>query len=227
MYIKQTIIFNRIEIAGNPSVDHVNVVMRRYSYDETEGIGFTNISVEDGIVYAKVLLRTPSCIQSYNEADGLLEQKIVNVYAEVEFALDVIQGFLYASTSSVKFNKAKVLLRKCFEGEIIFRNIDVSPIKIWTKFSRGGYQPIVTDLSIKKYAYKEGAIGRFTVHIEEPSIGEDLLVQYSDCINKITMIVMGDSEEKFILTMTSQNSFAIRCTEEYSEKVINQLKKLL
>lgn len=224
---KQTIIFNRIEIAGNPSVDQVAAIMRRYPYDETEGLGFTNISIEDGIVYAKVLFRTPSYIQSYNEVEGLLEQRIVNVYAEIEIILDVEQGFLYASTSAIKFSKAKVLLRKCFEGKIIFRNIDVSPINIWTKISHSGCQPIVTDLSIKKYVYKEGAIGRFTVHIEEPPIGEELLAKYSDCINKITMIVMGNCGESFILSMPSQNSFAIRCTEEYSEKVINQLKKYL
>lgn len=83
---------------------------------------------------------------------------------------------------------------------------------------------MVTDLSIKRYIYKEGAIGRLSVHIEETSIGEELIAKYSDSINKITMLVVGDSGEKFILSVPSQNSFSIKCAEEYMERVINQLK---
>lgn len=116
------------------------------------------------------------------------------------------------------------MLRKCFSGKIIFRNIDISPIKLWERIKHDAHHPLVTDLSIKRYIYKEGAIGRLSVHIEETSIGEELIAKYSDSINKITMLVVGDSGEKFILSVPSQNSFSIKCAEEYMERVINQLK---
>lgn len=224
---KQTVLFNKIDIEGSPSVQQVAVTMRRISYDEAEGLGFTNVSVEDNIVYAQGLFRTPSYIQSYNKENGLLEQKVVDIYAEFEIALDVTGGFLYTASSASKFNKAKILLRKCFNGKIIFRNIDVSPLKLWNKIKLDACHSLVTDLSIKKYIYKDGAMGRLTVHIDKPSIGEELIDQYSGSINKITLFVVGESGEEFVLSVPSQNSFSIKCAEEYMEQVINQLKKYL
>lgn len=221
---KQTVLFNKIVIEGGLSVQQVADTMRRNSYDEAEGLGFTNVCIEDDIVYAQGLFRTPSYIQSYNKENGLFEQKVVDVYTELEITLDIGQGFIYSATSSTKFNKAKILLRKCFSGKIIFRNIDISPIKLWERIKHDAHHPLVTDLSIKRYIYKEGVIGRLSVHIEETSIGEELIAKYSDSINKITMLVVGDSGEKFILSVPSQNSFSIKCAEEYMERVINQLK---
>lgn len=224
---KQTIIFNRLEIADKPSVEQVASVMCKNSYDETEGLGFTNVNVIDGIIYAQVLFRTPSYVQSYNEEDGLLEQQIINVYTELEIVLDIEQGFLYASTPAVKFNKAKVLLRKSFDGKIVFRNIDVTPKKLWNQIKHTSRCVQITDLSIKKYIYKEGAMGRLMVHLEDPLLGEELLRKYSEGINKITMSIVGECGENFVLSVTSQNTFSLKCKEECEELVINQLKKYL
>lgn len=227
MEIKQTIIFNKVEIADKPSVEKVVSSMNRNSYDETDGLGFTNINVIDGIIYAQVLFRTPSYVQSYNEEDGLLEQQIINVYTDLEIVLDIEQGFLYASTPAVKFNKAKVLLRKSFDGKIVFRNIDVTPKKLWNQIKHTSRCVQITDLSIKKYIYKEGAMGRLMVHLEDPLLGEELLRKYSEGINKITMSIVGECGENFVLSVTSQNTFSLKCKEECEELVINQLKKYL
>ena len=79
---KQTIIFNKVEIADKPSVEQVVSVMSRNSYDETVRLGFTNVSVIDGIIYAQVLFRIPSYVQGYIEVEGRLEQQIINLFTE-------------------------------------------------------------------------------------------------------------------------------------------------
>ena len=86
---KETLIFNKVEVEGFSSKEQVVEKMRRKMYNDKNGLGFTNITVEDNIVFATILLRTPSYIRSYNEKEGVFVQQVVNIYGEFEVAFDI------------------------------------------------------------------------------------------------------------------------------------------
>ena len=100
-------------------------------------------------------------------------------------------------------------------------------VNMLNKIQCQGMTPYIMDLSIKRYRCQEGAIGRYSVHIEDSSVGEELLLKYSDSINKITFLVKSEIYPDFVLSIASQNSFTIKCDENYYWQIINQLKKNL
>ena len=221
---KETLIFNKVEIGGFSSIDQVVAKMHHKMYNDKKGLGFTNITVEDSMVFATILLRTPSYIRNYNEKEGLFEQQVVNIYGDFEIILDIKNKLLFSNSPSTKFSKAKTLLRECFEKRISFQNIEMTAVNMLGRILTRGMTPCITDLSIKKYRCNEGAIGRYSVHIEDNSVGEELLSKYSDSINRITILVKSEIYPDFILSIASQNSFSIKCDENYYWQIINQLK---
>lgn len=147
---KETLILNKFEVEGNPSIRQVVEKMRPKMYNEKKGLGFTNITIEDDMVFATILLRTPSYIRSYNETEGVFVQQVVNIYGEFEIAIDIENSLLFSTSTSAKFSKAKTLLRECFEKGITYQNVELTAVSMLNKIQNQGMIPYIMDFSKSK-----------------------------------------------------------------------------
>ena len=89
------------------------------------------------------------------------------------------------------------------------------------------WKAFITDLSIKKFVYKEGAIGRLSIHLEDSQVGKELIDRYSGSISRLTVSIESKAFSEFFLSVTSQNSFAIRCQETNFWPIVNTIKENL
>lgn len=226
METKETIIFNRIRIQ-DLRLEEIAESFRAWKYSEEKGIGFTYVHVEDDSIVANVLIKTPSYVQNYNSQDNVFEKRIVYIYDECQFVLDYRFGLIISTSTLMKFNKAKSLLRSCLKSNISFENIECSVDKMFKRIGMLNWKPVIVDLSIKKFIYKEGATGRLTVHVEKPEIGEELLGIYSNNINRMTVLVNSEDFSTFMLSFSSQNSFTFRCEEAEFWPIVNLIKQIL
>lgn len=227
METKETFVFNRIEIEGTPSIVQLISWFQNKMYKEEYGLGFTSISNEDGIIVAQILYRSPSYIQHYNAANGLFEKQVINIYGELELLFDIDNNMIYTTSSQTKFAKAKTLLRECIKSRITFSNIEFSAKTMFENVRKMDFLPFITDLTIKQFRYKEGAMGRYSVHLDDNDLGYELLGLYSDSINRMTIHVQSNKYSDFVLSIASQNSLTIKCREENLWSIINELKSLL
>ncbi|ETK02246.1 hypothetical protein N425_05460 [Tannerella sp. oral taxon BU063 isolate Cell 2] len=212
METKKTIVFNRI-IGLDSDIESIARVFESKKYTENAGVGFTYVHIEDDVILTKVLIRTPSYLQNYNSQENIIEKKIVNVYEEIELLMDFQYGLIYSTSSSTKFSKAKSLLRNCFNSKVVFKNVDCSPEKVFERIQLLNWEAFITDLSIKKFVYKEGAIGRLSIHLEDSQVGKELIDRYSGSISRLTVSIESKVFSEFFLSVASQNSFTIRCQE--------------
>lgn len=224
---KETLIFNKVKIEGSPSIYQVVEKMHQKMYNEKKGLGFTNITIEDSMVFATILLKHSFFLIIAAYVRRSAKQQVVNIYGDFEIAFDIEHGLIFSTSPSTKFSKAKNLLRECFEKKITFQNIEMTAVDMLNKIQSQGMTPYIIDLSIKRYRCQEGAIGRYSVHIEDSFVGEELLLKYSDSINRITFLVKPEIYPDFVLSIASQNSFTIKCDENYYWQIINQFKKNL
>ena len=226
METKKTIVFNRI-IGLDSDIESIAHVFESKKYTENAGIGFTYVHIEDDVIVTKVLVRTPSYLQNYNSQENVIEKKVVNVYEEIEFLMDLRYGLIYSTSSSIKFSKAKSLLRNCFKSKVVFKNVDCSPEKVFERIQLLDWKAFITDLSIKKFVYKEGAIGRLAIHLEDSQVGKELIDRYSGSISRLTVSIESKAFSEFFLSVTSQNSFTIRCQETNFWPIVNTIKENL
>lgn len=226
METRETIVFNKVQITD---MDINNIVNKFESqrYTEELGIGFTYVHLEDNTIAAKVLVRTPSYIQNYNLHENVFEKNIVNIYDEIEIVLDFLNGLIYSNSSTTKFNKAKGLIQKCLRPHVVFNNIECSAETMIKNIQSLGWTPRIVELSIKKFVYKEGAVGRLSLHFNNAELGNELYEIYSKNLAKLTILVESSVFSDFILSITSQNSLTIRSDESELWQIINKIKQTI
>lgn len=226
METKETIVFNKIRIP-NFSVEDIADIFKSKIYSEEVGIGFTYIHAEDETIVTKVLVKTPSYVQTYNSQENIFEKNIIYIYDEIEMVLDLRHELIYSTASSSKFNKAKSLLRNCFKSKVSFNNLEYSTIRLLENIGSLGWHYYIVDLAIRRFVYKEGAVGRLSIHFDNSDIGKELLELYSESITRMTVNVESKDFDNFTFSITSQNSFTVRSKEQDLWPIINQIKQTL
>lgn len=74
-----------------------------------------------------------------------------------------------------KLNKVKSLLKTYIKHKVIYENLHLNPKKIIANIELDNFESMITELVIKKFAYKDGAQGKFVAHISNPNLGYELL----------------------------------------------------
>lgn len=83
------------------------------------------------------------------------------------------------------------------------------------------------DLTIRNFQYKEGASGRYTVHIDSPYIGNELLSMYNENVSKVCIKLESSQFADFTLSNSSQNSITLKSQECDFWSIVNLLKVYL
>lgn len=227
METKETLVFNKYELVDNLSSAELLKAFKQNIYLEEKGIGFTNLRVDDYVIEANIIIRTPTSIKVYNPVNDTFTSNIVNLYDEIEIFIDTKLNLIYATESVVKFNKAKNLFRNCINTKVVFVNLKLTPTNIIKIFDVIGLKTYITDLTIKNFQYKKGACGRYTVHVEDPPVGKELLNRYQDYISKITLKIESRTFSDFKLSTCAQNAFILKSQESEFWLIVNLLKEYI
>jgi len=227
METKETLVFNKYELMDNLSSRELLIDLKNNTYTDENGIGFTSLRMEDHVIEANLIIRTPTSIKVYNPTVGTFSSNIVFLFDEIEIFIDTKLHLIYTTASATKFNKAKTLFMNSIRTKVIFINLDFTPINILNIIKLIDPKAYISDLTIKNFQYKKGAYGRYTVHVEDSSIGKELLNIYKDSVSKITLIVESSTFSDFTLTTCVQNAFAIKSQESDFWFIVNLLKEYI
>lgn len=224
---RQSIIFNRLILKDQLNIGEIVHRLSQHMYIEERGLGLTAIHADDNLLTCTVLSKTPSTIQSYNEAQGILENTIIQIFEEVEIMWDVDKQLLYTLASATKFSKAKQLIRDCFSPNFCFGNVEFMQIGFIDKLRDSNYHIHISDLHIKKFHYRADAYGKFCVHIENSKIGEELFVEYSNNLSKVSLLLEDNcaDEQNFRISISPRNAITIECRESYFDSILNFIKE--
>lgn len=221
---KVTVTLNKISFQEKIDINSIQSLLSEYLYDEDKGIGFTNVQIFDGILEATLIKRIPTALQEFDPKSGDFIQRNIFVFDEISFYIDLENGLIYSFSSISKLNKVKSELKSIIKSRVVYENVSLNPKKILTNLSKNGFNSIINEIVIKKFIYKEGAQGKFTARILDAKMGELLLEEYLDEIQKITVEVVSDNFNDFILTISMNNTFSIKSYEDDFFNILDNLK---
>lgn len=228
MKLKKTILFNKISISKSLSAEQIEKALAIGRYSDDKGIGFTSIETEENELTLRILIKTPSAINSYDNENGTFEEQVIYIYSEVEVYWDVRAGLIYTTFPNKYFSKVKNLISDSLPKQIILEDIEFQGVKFISKLKEEGtYNVFITDLLIHNFVYKNEARGRFYAHTDDYKLGEELLNEYSSDIAKITLLlepVKKQECEKFKMCISSRNSLHIETEENAFFMILSYLK---
>ena len=165
MQKKNTITLNRISFLEEIDIKDLFNALQSHPYDEKEGIGFTTVNENDDIIEATIIIRIPTQLQEFDSLSGTFTAKNIYIFDEISFFLDLTSKLIYSLCSISKLNKVKSLLKTYIKHKVIYENLHLNPKKIIANIELDNFESMITELVIKKFAYKDGAQGKFVAHI--------------------------------------------------------------
>ena len=77
METKETLVFNKYELDVELSSEQILKDLRNHMYTDENGLGFTNLRLEDNVIEAVLIIRTPTSIRVYDPISEIFNTNIV------------------------------------------------------------------------------------------------------------------------------------------------------
>lgn len=216
-------VLNKVSFLGDKiSQSQLFELLNQYSVDFISGfqvIECKTLTVDR--LRVKIIKRSPTYLQEFDEKTKEMTKRESFIYATSLFEFDL--NDLYILTYGGLSQNADIRLfikRIGINVSIIQLYIDISNFYFSTKSKFHDVQ--LEGVSIKKFNYRNGFIGRFSGEIVDSSIVTELLTEYSKDLLKATFLII-DNDSKYKLQIFPSGAFKILCNEGEEIELLNKL----
>lgn len=212
---------NRIKIS-NKTPKEVSKLFAEYPYDDVTGYGLSEIEVEGDLLSAVLIKRNFTYIREYNINKKEFEKKSISIFSEIPFRIDFKNSFLYANNSLANLLQVKAAIRNILNSDFEISGLDKSPYKIYQSLKATKIKFEVTAITIDKFNFKDGAIGKYFAVVSNTNIGIELIKLYKESISKI-----GFTFKTYQVYFFSNNIFSIIGESDEIEKHLEDFKIII
>jgi hypothetical protein len=172
---------------GFPNINMSNLskLLEKINYNEESGYGISEIEEVNEILSALLIKRNSTYIQEYNLSEQIFEKKSIYIYSRIKFYIDFEYNLLYTNGPSTNLFQIISLLRNISGLHFDVSSLEVTPYKIYQLLKNKKIKFQLNELTIEKFNFKDGAIGKYTATISSMSIGIELIKLYKEDISKI------------------------------------------
>lgn len=224
MQKKISVTLNRISFQEKTDVVSLQKILSENPYNEVSGIGFSKAEVFENVLEAVLIKRTPTSLQEFDVESSSFVQRNIFVFEEILFYIDLMNGFIYSFASASKLNKVKSELKNIIQGKIIYENLVLNPQKVINELSKSELDCSISEIVIRKFVYLKGAQGKYSARVFDSNVGQQILEEYSNEIQKITVDVSSNFYNDFALTISTNNTFVIKSNEDDFFHILDKLK---
>ncbi|MGP1623575.1 hypothetical protein [Bacteroides heparinolyticus] len=224
MQKKVSITLNRISFQKKIDIDSLQKILVENPYNEVNGIGFSKAEVFENVLESILIKRTPTSLQEFDPQIGEFVQRNIFIFDEIPFYIDLENGFIYSFSSASKLNKVKSELKNFVSGKIVYENLALNPQRIINELAMNNFDCSISEIVVRNFIYKKGAQGKYSARILDSKIGQQIMEEYSDEIQKITVDISSDSDTDFTLTISTNNAFSIKSHEDDFFNILDNLK---
>lgn len=230
IYMKKrvNITFNKVSQLSLVGFKVVRELLNTTPYSETEGYGFQNIeSDNENAIYATLIKRIPTSIKEFDIRSDSFVKRDIFLFDEISFGIDFEYGLIYSFGPGGNLTKVKSIINNLLPVTLSYANIDLKPLVFWEKLSIQESNSSILEVSINRFTYDKGAVGKFTAKIFEQTIGEKLINESSDEISRITMEIHDKTELNYLLSFSIGNSISLKCDNDDLFLILNKIINII
>ena len=169
----------------NSNLSNLSKLLEKIIYNEESGYGISEIEEVNEILSALLIKRNSTYIQQYNLSEQIFEKKSIYIYSRIKFYIDFEYNLLYTNGPSTNLFQIISLLRNISGLRFDVSSLEVTPYKIYQLLKIEKIKFQLNELTIEKFNFKDGAIGKYTATISSMSIGIELIKLYKEDLSKI------------------------------------------
>ena len=196
-------------------------------YTEENGLGITNVNLEEEKLTATLIKRIPTYILDYNQLTAQFEKKQIYIFSEVSFTIDIKYRLLIVHGANSGVPQVKAFLKSVFKSKYELRQIEFIPYNFYHALKELDVTSYFQEASIDRFNYKNGVVGKFSAKIIDQTIGDEIFTEYRSDINKVLFKLKMKNDREFLLQVCSNGSFTVVGDDTESEVYFPLIKDIL
>lgn len=177
--------------------------------------------INNGSLKVEIVKRSPTYLFDFDLISRELIKKESFIYSVSHFEVNLFESYLLIYGGLSQNTDVKLFLKRVgIEFDIEQLYIDIS--RFFSSTSLKYKNILLKGISIKKFNYRNGVVGRFSGEIVDSAIVNDLLTDYSKDLLKATFTI-NDEDVEFDLQIFPNGAFKILTYQEDQRGVLNNV----
>ncbi|MBP1617752.1 MAG: hypothetical protein H6Q14_1579 [Bacteroidetes bacterium] len=218
---RTNVIFSSFSPHDKLSIANTFDILRNTEYVEEIGMGYSDLEVNEDILYCTLIKRTITSVLGFNSDRNNFESVEIPIFDRIPFCLDFGKNLLYTFGANTNQNKIKSALRNTFDFSLTYNDYGFTPIDIMARIIANNEYFNIDEIVIDKLEYKVGIFGKYIAKVSDQSIGKELIDIHKNDVLKISINVIGEKEYYLVI---SSNALSIKCEEDDFFSILENLK---
>jgi hypothetical protein len=226
----KSLVFNTFIVEGEDGVDMSQSTVDSListPYTEELGYGFSQIMLEENVLTAVLLKRTPTFIQDYDDNIKELTRKQINLFSSVKFTIDFVNNLITVQGGSTQMNVIKSVFRSVLNFNYQSDPIIFNATSFYERLYEKGISTKIQQITVKGFIYNNGMVGRYSGEVISQSVGAEIIKLYNSNIVKISFKIDLPDNDFLILQVFPNGSIKFLTEESEFEYYLQYVKTLI
>ena len=205
----------------------VIALLSKAAYTDEAGIGILDLDNDDAQIDVVLMKRVPTFLNEYNFEQREYQKQQVYLYNQIKFTIDFSFGILYCLGPRGNLSIVKLFLKQHFGSLVDTQILEFTTYGIYTKLRKQKVRFKIDDITIDRFNFNDGAIGKFTAKIVDNQVVKELFAHYKSDLSKIVFSV-NTQNVNFMLHIFNNGVVGIVSDDEdTTNDAFNFLKSIL
>lgn len=218
-----SLVFSDVETFRKHLVSTIN----NFGFDERLGYGLSISDFSEDILSVKVVKRTSTYINDFDNVQNQFVRKQIFVFSEFFFSIDLNINLLYVLGGMSHMNCVKYLFRTIFIDGYELKPVDLTVSNFYKLIIEKQLNAKIDHVTINHFNFNNELIGRFSGSVLNNTIGPSLIESYKSDIVKLSFLIQINENESFTLQIFPNGVLKFLSDTEDFDFILDYLKQLI
>lgn len=207
--------------------EHLVSTISDFGFNERLGYGLSISDLSDDILSVKVVKRTSTFINDFDNVENQFVRKQIFVFSEFFFSIDLNINVLYVLGGMTHMNCVKYLFRTIFVDGYELKPVDLTVANFYKLIIEKQLNAKIDHVTINHFNFNNELIGRFSGSVLNNTIGPSLIETYKSDIVKLSFLIQINEHENFTLQIFPNGVLKFLSDTEDFDFILDYLKQLI
>lgn len=198
-----------------------------FGFDQRLGYGLSISDLSEDILNVKVVKRTSTFINDFDNIQNQFVRKQIFVFSEFFFSIDLNINVLYVVGGMTQMNCVKYLFRTIFVDGYELNSVDLTVSNFYKLIIEKQLDAKIDHVTINHFNFNNELIGRFSGSVLNSTIGPSLIESYKSDIVKLSFLIQINKNESFILQIFPNGVLKFLSETDDFDFILDYLKQLI
>jgi len=196
-------------------------------YNEAEGFGFQEVSIDDDYLAAKLVKRVTTIIPYFDFQAGRMIEREIYLYSEIEFAIDQTYQLLEVFGAARHAGKVRAALRPLLGPNISLISADLAPGEVIPRLVKKTSETQIERLTVNNFQHSEGIVGRYEMKLANSDLAMKIISRYKHDVVKARICLSIPTVSSFVINISQSGRLSLTCDETHLKDALSFLKSTL